>query len=89
MSWPYTAQLSPDQDDTILNAWQRAEVSLDELGWEMVTTFIFEWLTGNKPNTMTADGHKAFNNFSTTYNRFCAEHNFNPTDGFNEVHDSF
>ena len=89
MLWPLTAQLSSDHDDTILNAWQRAEINLDNFGWELATTTIFERLTGDKPNTTTTEGRKAFNNFTTSYNRFCAEHNFNPTDGFEEVHDSF
>ena len=89
MSWSHEDQLTADQDDTILNAWRRAEVSLDEAGWDMSTTFIFERLTGKKPNTSTDEGRKTFNNFSTTYNRFCAEHNFNPSDGFEEIHDPF
>ena len=89
MSWSHVDHLSANQDNTILNAWRRAEVSLDKTRWEMATTFIFEWLTGSKPNTTTTKGHKSFNNFSTVYNRFCAKHNFNPTDGFNEIHDPF
>jgi hypothetical protein len=89
MSWPHGGQLSSNMDDTILNAWRRAKVHLDEEGWEMATTFTFERLTGKKPNIMTLEGCTAFNNFTNTYNRFCTEQNFNPTEGFDEVHDAF
>ena len=89
LSWPHSTPLTDTQDQTILNAWRRAEVVLDDYGLELSTTTIFERLTGTKPNLSTTDGRKAFNNFTTCYNRFCAENDFNPTDGFEETHDRF
>ena len=89
MSWPHSSAMSSDMDDTIYNAWRRAEVSLDKEGWNIATTFIFERLSGSKLNISSPEGRTAFNNFTTAYNRFCAENNFNPTKGFDETHDAF
>lgn len=89
MSWPHTGQLSTEMDETILNAWHCTEVNLDNKGWNIATTFIFKRLTSSKPNTTTPKGRTAFNNFTTTYNCFCTEQNFNLTEGFNEIHDAF
>ena len=89
MSWTHEGEMSADMDDTIYNAWRRAEVNLYEEGWNIATSFVFERLTGSKPNTSTPAGRTAFNNFSTTYNKFCAEYNFNPTEGFDQPHDNF
>lgn len=89
MSWTHEGEMSADMDDTIYNTWHRAKVNLDEEGWNIATSFIFERLTGSKPNTSTPAGCTTFNNFSTAYNKFCAEHNFNPTEGFEETHNAF
>jgi hypothetical protein len=42
MSWTHEGEMSPDMDNTIYNAWRRAEVNLDEEGWNIATSFIFE-----------------------------------------------
>ena len=89
MSWTHEGEMSTDMDNTIYNAWRRTEINLDEEGWNIATSHIFERLTGSKPNTSTPAGRMTFNNFSTVYNKFCVEHNFNPTEGFGETHDAF
>lgn len=89
MSWNHEGEMSADMDNTVYNAWRHVKVNLNEEGWNIATSHIFEHLTGSKPNISTPRGRMAFNNFSTAYNSFCAEHNFNPTEGFNEIHDAF
>jgi hypothetical protein len=89
MGWPHMGPLSSDMDNTIVNAWRQAEDNLDLESWNMSTSFIFERIMGKKPNTLTPEGHKAFNDFTTKYNSFCAEQNFNAADGFPKSQDGF
>ena len=89
MSWSHLEQLSPNMDDTIINAWCQAEEGLDEDEWKYSTAFIFECLMGNKLNMSTPEGHKVFNNFTTAYNSFCVEQNFKAAKGFPESQDGF
>lgn len=81
--------MTTDMDDMIYNAWRHTETNLDEEGWNIATSYIFECLMGSKPNLSTPEGCAAFNTFSTTYNEFCTVNNFKPAEGFEETHDTF
>ena len=88
MSWNIT-DTSPDMDDTIINAWRRAEEMLNEDEWKFSTYAIYECITGMKPNTSSPDGRSRFNTFTMAYNKFCAKQNFKTTEGFPETQDNF
>lgn len=74
MGWSHS-DLSSDMDETILNAWHHVETVLNEEEWGYLTSFIFKQITGKKPNITTTKGRMAFNDFTTAYNKFCAEQN--------------
>ena len=88
MGWSLTDS-SPEMDDTIINAWRRAEETLNEEEWQLSTTLIHERITGTKQNTSTPTGRQRFNTFTSAYNKFCAENGFNASEGFPESQDQF
>jgi hypothetical protein len=88
MSWNLT-DMSPEMDDTIINAWRRAEEVLNEEEWNFSTSVTYEQIAGMKPDTSTLDGHTRLNTFTMAYNEFCAKQNFKATEGFPETQDNF
>ena len=88
MSWKLT-DMSPDMDDTLVNAWRRAEEKLNKEEWTLSTTMIYERITGKKPDSSTPAGRQRFNTFTSAYNKFCAENGFNASEGFPETQDQF
>lgn len=88
MNWDIL-KLSPDMEDTFLNAWRCAETVLNEEEYNLSTWAIFECITGIKPNTSSPEGCAQFNTFTTTYNAFCVAQNFLAGEGFPESQDEF
>ena len=88
MGWD-ALNIPTDSDETILNAWRRAELRLNEEEYNYSTHAIFERITGTKPNMSSPEGRTQFNTFTTAYNDFCATENFPAWEGFPESSDRF
>jgi hypothetical protein len=88
MGWN-VLKMSPEMDDTIINAWQYAKMTLNEDEYNFSTYTTYEQIIGTKPDTSSPDGCSRFNTFTTAYNKFCAEQNFKATEGFSKAHNSF
>ena len=88
MNWD-ALDIPPTADNTILNAWRRAECVLNEEEYNYTTHATFERITNTKPNLSTPEGRTTFNTFTTAFNEFCAMQNFRAWEGFPESTDTF
>ena len=88
MNWD-PQNIPQEADDTIINAWHRAETMLNEEEYNFSTHHIFERITGTKPNQSSPEGRAQFQTFTTAYNEFCALHNFPVWEGFPDGTDEF
>ena len=55
----------------------------------MSTSFIYEHITGYKPDNSSPEGRARFATFTTVYNDFCATYNHPAHEGFPESQDAF
>ena len=76
-------------DDTIVNSWNRLSTTLNDEEFVLSTSFIYERITGTKPDTSSPEGRSRFATFSAVYNDFCATYNFPAHEGFPESQDAF
>ena len=88
MNWN-AMEIPPEADDTIINAWRRAECILNEEEYNFTTFAIFERITNTKPNLSNPEGRTRFNTFTTAFNEFCALHNYCVWEGFPDSTDEF
>ena len=88
MNWD-ALNIPMEADETIINAWRRAECLLNEEEYNFSTSTIFERITGTKPNLSSPKGRAQFTTFTTAYNDFCATENFPTWEGFPESSDCF
>ena len=88
MNWD-ALHIPPEANNTILNAWRRAERSLNEEEYVFTTHATFERITGTKADLSSPEGRTRFNTFTTAFNEFCATQNFPASEGFPESQDSF
>ena len=78
-----------EMDDTLVNAWRRAEVKLNEDKFNYSMNAIYECITGTKADTSNPEGRSRFNTFTTAYNSFCTTHNFPAHEGFPKSDDKY
>jgi hypothetical protein len=76
-------------DDTIINSWNRLSTKINEEEFAMSISFIYERITGCKPDTSTPEGRTCLSTFTTVYNDFCATYNHPAHEGFPESQDAF
>ena len=76
-------------DDTIINSWKRISTVINEEEFVLSTSFIYERITGCKPDTSSPEGRARFSTFTTVYNDFCATYNYPAHEGFPESQDAF
>ena len=88
LHWDPT-NLPTSADDTIVNSWGRISTKINEEEFVMTTSFIYERITGTKPDTSSPEGRTRLATFTTTYNDFCATYNFPAHEGFPESQDAF
>ena len=83
------ADIPATADETILNAWQRLSTTIFEEEFTISISFIYERITGYKPDKSSPEGRARLTTFTTVYNDFCATYNYPAHEGFPESQDAF